>query len=78
MTPAQELKSLLGSPAERQALLEAIRAGLPAVLFERIGRILELLDWLLSLLEKKNLSIARLRQICFGATTESARNVCGK
>lgn len=78
MTQAQELQSLLGSPAERAALLEAMRAGLPAALFERIGRILELLDWLLSLLEQKNLSIARLRQLCFGATTESARNLSGK
>lgn len=77
MTQAQEFKSL-GSPAEREALLQAMRAGLPAVLFERMRRILELLDWLLSLLEKKNLPIARLRQLCFGAATESARNVCGK
>ena len=78
MTQAQELKSLLGSPAEREALLEALRAALPAVLFERMRRILELLDWLLSLLEKKNLTLARLRQLCFGATTESARNLSGK
>ncbi len=74
----QELKSLLGSPAERQGFLEALRACLPAVHFERISRIFQLLDGLLSLLEKKNLSIAKLRQLCFGATTESARNVCGK
>jgi len=73
----QELKSLLGSPAERQGFLEAMRACLPAVHFERINRIFQLLDGLLSLLEKKNLSIAKLRQLCFGATTESARNVCG-
>ena len=74
----QELKRLLGSPAERQGFLEAIRACLPAVHFERISRIFQLLDGLLSLLEQKNLSIAKLRQLCFGATTESARNVCGK
>ena len=29
------------------------------------------------LLDRRNLSIARLRQLCFGATTERARNVCG-
>ena len=70
----EELKGLL---ADRQGLLEALRAGLSAEHFERIGRIFQLLDGLLSLLARKNLSIARLRQICFGATTESARNVCG-
>lgn len=74
----QELKSLLGSAAERQGFLEAMRACLPAKHFERISRIFQLLDGLLSLLEQKNLSIAKLRQLCFGATTESARNVCGK
>ena len=74
----EELKSLLGSPAQRQELLEAMRACLPAMHFERISRIFQLLDLLLSLLEKKNLSIAKLRRLCFGAATESARNVCGK
>lgn len=73
----QELKSLLGSAAERQGFLAALRAGLPAEHFARISRIFQLLDALLSLLEQKNLSLARLRQLCFGATTESARNVCG-
>jgi transposase len=74
----QELKSLLGSAVERQGLLEAMRACLPAEHFERISRIIQLLDGLLSLLEHKNLSIAKLRQLCFGATTESAGKVCGK
>jgi transposase len=71
----EELKGLL---ADRQGLLEAMRACLPAEPCERISRIFQLLDGLLSLLERKNLSIARLRQLCFGATTESARNVCGR
>jgi transposase len=70
----EELKRLL---ADRQGLLEAMRAGLSAEHFARISRLFQLLDGLLSLLEQKNLSLARLRQLCFGATTESARNVCG-
>jgi len=74
----QELKSLLGSPAERLGFLAAIQAGLPAVHFERISRLFQLLDLLLNLLEKKSLSIAKLRRLCFGAPTESARNVCGQ
>jgi transposase len=74
----QELKSLLGSPAERLGFLEAIQAGLPAVHFERISRLFQLLDLLLNLLEKKSFSLAKLRRLCFGAATESARNVCGQ
>jgi transposase len=73
----EELKTLLGSAQERLAFLEAMRVRLPAEHFERIGRIFQLLEGLLSLLDRKNLSIARLRQLCFGATTERARNVCG-
>ena len=78
MTEAQELKSLIGSPEQRQTLLEEVRRALPASLADKIARILELATWLLALLELKNLSIAKLRELCFGATTESARNVCGK
>ena len=75
---SQELKTLLGESAERHLFLESLRNRLPREEFERIGRIFELLGGLLELLEMKTLSIARLRQLCFGATTESARNVCGK
>lgn len=70
----QELKLLL---ADRQGFLEAMRQSLSAEHFQRLCRIFELLEGLLGLLDQKNLSIARLRQLCFGASTESARNVCG-
>lgn len=70
----QELKLLL---AERQGFLEALRASLSAEHFQRISRIFQLLDGLLGLLDQKNLSLERLRRLCFGATTESARRVCG-
>lgn len=77
MTQAQELQSLVGTQAQRKALLEELRALLPAPSYERMGRIVELSGWLLSLLEMKNLSITKLRELCFGSQTESARNVCG-
>lgn len=70
----EELKGLF---AHRQSLLEALRVHLSREQFDQIRRIFELLDGLLALLDQKNLSIARLRQLCFGASTESARNVCG-
>jgi transposase len=78
MTQVEELKSLVGTEAERQAFLEEISLLLPAAHGDRIGRILGLVGWLLSLLEIKNLSIAKLRALCFGNQTESARNVCGQ
>ncbi|HNC98065.1 MAG TPA: hypothetical protein PKW90_18180, partial [Myxococcota bacterium] len=71
----EELKRLL---AERQVLLEAMGTCVSVEHVERIRRLFQLLDGLLSLLERKNLSIARLRQLCFGAATESARNLCGR
>jgi transposase len=78
MNQAQELKQLVGAEAERRAFLAEVGVWLPAAQRERLERILELVSWLLALLEMKNLSIAKLRQLCFGPTTESARNVCGK
>ncbi len=78
MTQAQELKSLLGGESERRAFLQQLAAVLPAELHHRLARILELIGWLLDLLDSKNLSIARLRKLCFGASTESATQVCGK
>ena len=77
MTPAEELKSLVGGPQERNALLEELGSQVSAALRQRLARILELVSWLLDLLELKNLSLQKLRQLCFGAQTESSRNVCG-
>jgi len=71
------LKDWLGNQQERQAFIEQIRLHLPAEQVERITHVLECLIWLLGVLDKKNLSLAKLRQLCFGATTETARNVCG-
>ncbi len=78
MTPAEELQSLVGTPAERTAFLEEVGRVLPAAQRDRIGRILELVVWLLGLLEMKNLSLANLLRLWFGPRTESARNVCGR
>jgi transposase len=78
MPGLDDLKGWVGSEEERRVFLEEIRVRLSAEQVERIARILEWVLCLLALLEQKNLSIGRLRQLCFGATTESARNVCGK
>ena len=78
MSHLDDLKDWVSRDQERAVFLEEVRLRLPAHHVERITRLLECLIWLLSLLQKKDLSIAKLRQLCFGATTESARNVCGK
>lgn len=66
------------NPEERRIFLEEIRLRLPTDQAQRIVHVLECLIWLLALLERKDLSIAKLKQMVFGAQTESARNVCGK
>jgi hypothetical protein len=78
MSQAQELKKLVGAEAERRAIREEVGLLLPSAYRERLERILELVSWLLAILEMKNLSIAKLCQLCFGSTTESARKVCGR
>jgi hypothetical protein len=78
MPHLDELKDLVSSQEKRQVFLEEIRGRLSAEQGEQIARLLECLIWLLSILQKKDISISRLRQLCFGASTESARNVCGK
>lgn len=78
MTQGEELKSLIGSEVERRVLLEELSTLLPVPLVDKLARILELTVWLLALLELKNLSITKLRRLCFGATTESARSLGGK
>jgi hypothetical protein len=73
MTPAEELHGLVGSSEARQQWLEELSRLLPAPQLERLRRLLELVSWLLQLLELKNLSIAKLHRLCFGSRTEKAR-----
>ena len=73
-----EVKEWLGRAEERKVFLGEIGRRLSPEHAARITRLLELLDWLLSVLEKKRLSIRKLLELCFGSKTESARNVCGK
>jgi len=77
MTDLQQLRSLVLSEAQRQAFLDELRGCLPPAHYARVQAMTELLPELLLLLEQKSMSIGRLRQLVFGATTESSRNVCG-
>jgi hypothetical protein len=63
--------------AEREALLAAVRGALAREQYERIREQFEAVTALVALLKQKNLSIGRLRELIFGAPTESARHLCG-
>jgi len=55
-----EVKEWLGRAEERKVFLEEIDRRLSPEHAARITRLLEFLDWLLSVLEKKRLSIRKL------------------
>jgi len=78
MTELSRLKSLVPTAEELPALHQALAQGLSAELAQRIGSILELLPQLVQLLERKDLSLEKLRQQLFGLKTESTRNLCGE
>lgn len=77
MTDLSQLKSLLLPAAELAALLEAVRAALAPAQAQHICSTLEVLPRIVRLIERKDMSIGKLRQQLFGASTESTRNLCG-
>jgi len=77
MSAPAPLPAQVSDPAQRADWLEELRRWLPAEQAERVAALLQWAGWVIDLLELKNLSIARLRRLCFGSPTESLRNVCG-
>ena len=77
MKELQSLKSLDLSNEERGKFLNEIGSALPTLHFERIAAAFKLLPKVVEHLEQKNVSLAKLRALVFGAKTESARNLCG-
>ena len=61
---------------ERSAFLEAVRPGVSPEDFARIAAMSEAFPELLGLLDQRDMSLARLRQIAFGAPTEKTATVC--
>lgn len=76
MKPLPDLNRLILSPDQREAFLAAVRPVLSAEQFEFIQSVIEVLPQLKTALEGKNLSIARLQQMLFGASTEKTATVC--
>lgn len=77
MKTPQTLQEWVLSGDERSAFLESLRGRLTPEECERITGLMEVASKLMKVLEGRNLSIARLRDLVFGATTESARTLCG-
>ncbi len=77
MKSFSDLQSWLLCEAQRQAFLQEVRSCMAPEHYSRLCRLLELLLELLRLLELKSTSINRLRQLVFGARTESASNLRG-
>jgi len=66
------------SREELQSLLEHARSGLSDAEYQQLQAALDTLVYLTQLVEDKSTTIARLRQILFGATTEKTSNVVQK
>lgn len=77
MKDFSELQSWLLCEDQRRQFLQAVRGSLAPEHYARLSGLLELLLELLRLLELKSTSINRLRQLLFGARTESASNLGG-
>jgi transposase len=79
-------KAMAGRPRQRielsmrdlEAILERVKGALSAEEFATLKGALETLEFLTRELEKKNVSVQRLKQLLFGATTETTRKVLEK
>lgn len=76
MRSLPDLNRLVLPAAQREAFLAAVRPVLSREQFELIQAMIEAFAQIKTVLEGKNLSIARLRQMLFGAATEKTATVC--
>ncbi|MCB1128499.1 MAG: hypothetical protein KDM81_18530, partial [Verrucomicrobiae bacterium] len=76
MKSLPDLNRLVLTPEQREAFLAAIRPFLWPEHFEFIQNLIEVLPQIKTVLEGKNISMARLRQMLFGAATEKTATVC--
>ncbi len=77
MIDLSQLKSLLLPEPDLAALLQAVRAALPPAQAQHVCSTLEMLARIVQLVERKDMSIGKLRQQLFGPSTESTRKLCG-
>src|SRR5213076_986214 len=63
------------SQAELERLLAELRPRLAPGTYQLIQALLQTLQWIMGLLERKETTLTRLRRIIFGEKTEKARNL---
>ena len=63
------------SPTQLEELLVKLAGLLPAETYQLVETLLRNLQWVLGILEAKNLTLGRLRRMIFGAKTEKTRNL---
>jgi hypothetical protein len=63
--------------AQVDALLAELRPQVPAATYQLIAALLQTLQWLMADFEQKTISIARLKRMLFGHSTETTSKVFG-
>lgn len=72
----QEMPSL--DAGQLKALLAGLQMLLPRAMYEQVEGLLRTLQWVMELIQKKNATLARLRRLIFGASTEKTGNIFPK
>jgi transposase len=72
-TRAPEVVEL--SAAQLEELLAKLAKLLPAELYQLVEKLLRTLQWVMGVLQAKEMSLGRLRRMIFGAKTETSRNL---
>lgn len=67
---------LVLSEGERHAFLEGVRSAVTPEQFARIAAMTEAFPELVALMDRRDLSVSRLRKLLFGAATERTARVC--
>jgi len=73
---APEIRSV--SAAQLAELLVDLRQLLPDALYEQVAGLLETLQWVMGIIERKSTTISRLRRWIFGGSTEKTANLFPK
>lgn len=71
--PRPEIRTLTGAQLEQ--LLADLRPLLPAATYQLIEGLLQTLQWILAAFEQKTISIARLKRMLFGHSTETTAQI---
>jgi len=70
---APEIVSM--NAGQLKALLAGLQKLLPEAMYEQVAGLLNTLQWVMELIQKKNTTLARLQRLIFGASTEKTGNI---